>query len=110
MAKASAVIDVVGAESGAHQLLENISFFVRALGGAEACQRLRAVTITDFLESGGSFVESFLPGRFSEMRPRIHRIYEFVRHLRHALLADHGLGKPLRVVHVVEPEAALHTE
>ena len=44
------------------------------------------------------------------MRPRIGRVDEFVRNLRHAVLADHRLQEPLRIVHVVEAEAALDAE
>ena len=39
VAQARAMIDVVGAEAGAHQLLEEIRLLVRALGGAEAGER-----------------------------------------------------------------------
>jgi hypothetical protein len=34
------VVDVVGLEAGAHQLLEEIGLLVRALGRAEAGQRV----------------------------------------------------------------------
>ena len=104
------MIDVVGAEAGAHQLLEQIGLFVRALGRAEAGQRIGAVAVADFLEAGGGAVERLFPGRLAEMRPRIRRIDELVRHLRHAVLADHRLQQALRIVHVVEAEAALHAK
>ena len=42
VAQPRAVIDIVGAEAGAHELLEQIGLFVRALGGAEAGERLRS--------------------------------------------------------------------
>ena len=71
VAQPRAVIDVVGAEAGAHQLLEQISLLVRALGRAEAGERLRAVAIADRLEPGGGAIERLLPGRLAEMRPRI---------------------------------------
>ena len=40
VAEPRAVVDVVGAEAGAHQLLEQIGLFVRALGRAEAGERV----------------------------------------------------------------------
>ena len=81
MAEPRAVIDIVGAEAGAHQLLEQISLFVRAFGRAEAGQPLRAVAVADLLQARGGAVERLVPGRFAEMRPRIRRIDEFVRNL-----------------------------
>ena len=44
------------------------------------------------------------------MRPRIRRIDQFVRNFRHAVLADHRLGQPLRIVDVVEAEAAFDAQ
>jgi len=46
MAQPRAVIDVVAAEAGAHQLLEQIGLFVGALGRAEARQRARTVAVS----------------------------------------------------------------
>ena len=63
MAEPGAVIDVVGSESGAHQLLKEISLFVGALGGAKAGERLRAVAVANCFQAGGGAVERFLPGR-----------------------------------------------
>ena len=74
VAQPRAVIDVVGAEAGAHQLLEQVGLFVRALGRAETGQRLRAVAVADFLQAGRGAVERLVPGRFAEMRPRIGRV------------------------------------
>ena len=110
VAEPRAVIDIVGAEAGAHQLLEQISLFVRALGRAEPGQRLGAVAVADLLQARGGAVERLFPGRLAEMRPRIRRVDEFVRHFRHAVLADHRLQQALRIVHVVEAEAALDAE
>ena len=44
------------------------------------------------------------------MRPRVRRVDELVRHLRHAVLADHRLQQALRIGDVVEAEAALDAE
>src|SRR5438477_27671 len=68
VAQPRAVIDVVGAEAGAHQLLEQVGLFVRSLGRTETGQRLDALFITDLDESPGGDVERFFPGGFAEMR------------------------------------------
>ena len=49
VAQARAMVHVVGAEPGAHQLLEQVGLFVGALGGTEAGQRVADPTrIADF--------------------------------------------------------------
>src|SRR5918911_1599955 len=45
-----AMVDIVVAEPGAHQLLEQIGLLVRALGGAEAGQRAITITLADLLQ------------------------------------------------------------
>ena len=74
MAQPRAVIDIVGAEAGAHQLLEQIGFLVRAFGRAEAGERLDALLVADPDQAPGRDVERLLPGGFAEMRERIGRI------------------------------------
>ena len=49
VAESRAVIDVVGAEAGTDQLLEEIGLLVGALGRAEARQRLAAMLVADAL-------------------------------------------------------------
>ena len=110
MAQPRAVIDIVGAEAGAHQLLEQIGLFVRAFRRTEAGKSLRALLLADLQEALRRLVERLVPGRLAEMRPGIRRVDEFVRDFRHALLADHRLQDALRIVHVIEAEAALHAE
>ena len=61
VAQPRAVIDIVGAEAGAHQLLEQIGLLVRALGRAEAGQRLDALLVADFDEALGRDIERLLP-------------------------------------------------
>ena len=78
VAEPRAVVDIVGAEAGAHQLLEQIGLFVRALGRAEAGERARTVAVADFLQARGGAVERLLPGRLAEMRPRVGRIDQIV--------------------------------
>ena len=53
MAKPRAVIDIVGAEADAHELLEQIRLFVRAFRRAEAGEALRALLLADFQETFG---------------------------------------------------------
>ena len=53
VAQPRAVIDVVGAEAGAHQLLEQIGLFVRALGRAEPGERASPLRVADARQPGG---------------------------------------------------------
>jgi len=53
MAEPGAVVDVVGAEAGAHEFLEQIGLLVRALGRAEAGESLAAVAIAISLRMSG---------------------------------------------------------
>src|SRR5262249_29612293 len=110
VAESRAVIDVVGAEAGAHQLLEEISLLVRGLGRAEAGERLGAVAIADRFEPGGGAVERLLPAGGTEMRPGIGGVDGVVGMLGHAVLADERLHEAMRMAHVVEAEAALDAE
>ena len=110
VAQPRAMIDIVGAEAGAHQLLEQIGLLVRAFRRTETGKPLGALFLADFQEALRRLVERLVPGRLAEMRPGIGRIDEFMRRFRHALLADHGLQDALRIVHVIEAEAALHAE
>ena len=67
MAQPRAVIHIVGAEPGAHQLLEQIGFLVRSLGRTEPGEPLAALFVADFGEPGAGALQRFLPGRFPEM-------------------------------------------
>ncbi len=104
------MIDVVGAEAGAHQLLEQIRLFVGAFGRAEARQCARAVAVADFHETGSGALHRLFPGRFAEMRPGVRGIDEVVGMFGNPLLAHERLGEALRVAHIVEAEAALDAE
>ena len=66
MAQARAVVDVVGAEAGAHQFLEQVRLFVGAFGGAETGQRPLAVRIANLTESLGRDIQRFFPGGLAE--------------------------------------------
>ena len=80
MTQPGAMIDVVGAEAGAHQFLEQIRLLVRPLGRTETCQRFRTVAVADLLKARCRAVERLLPtalvfvfgrllGKKSETRP-----------------------------------------
>ena len=84
VAQPRAVIDVVGAEPGAHQFLKQIGLFVGRLGRTEAGERLRTVLVANSLEAFRGAVERFLPSRLAKMRPRIGRVDDVVRALGHA--------------------------
>src|ERR1700692_4334092 len=71
VAQPRAVIDIVRAEAGAHQLLEKISLFVGALGRAETGERLDAFFIPYLDETLSRDVERLLPRGLAEMRERI---------------------------------------
>ncbi len=53
VAQARAVIHVVGAESRAHQLLEEVGLFIGALGAAETRQRVAAVRVAHLPQPAG---------------------------------------------------------
>ena len=110
MAQPRAVIDIVVAEAGAHEFLEQVGFLIRALGRAEAGKRMVAVLCARGLEPVSRAIERLLPARRAEMRPRITGISRVVRALADAVLADQRLRQPMRMVHVVEAEAALHAQ
>ena len=110
VAQPRAVIDVVGAEAGAHQLLEQIGLFVRSLGRTETGQRLDPLLIADLEESLGGDVECLLPGGFAEMRERVGRIDLIVGILLHIRQPHKRLGQAIGMVNIVEAEAALDAE
>ena len=61
VAQPRAVVDIVGAEAGAHQLLEQIGLLVRALGRAEAGERLRPMRVADLHQAGRRRAPAPLP-------------------------------------------------
>ena len=71
MAQPRAVIDIVRAEAGAHQLLKQIGLLVRAFGGTETGQRLGALLVADLDETFRGDIERLLPGSFAEVRKRL---------------------------------------
>ncbi len=110
VAQPRAVIDIVGAEAGANQLLEQIGFLVGALGRAESGERLDALAVADFDETIGGNVERLFPGSFAEMRERIGRIDLVVGVLLRIRQPHQRFCQAMRMMDVVEAEAALDAE
>ena len=96
VAEPRAVIDVVAAEAGAHQLLEQIGLLVRPLGRAEPGERrCRRRGRGSARKPGGGAVERLVPARLAEMGPGVGRDRSRRGVLRHAVLADQRLGQPV---------------
>src|ERR1700722_517391 len=104
------MVDIVGAETGPHELLEQIGLFVRSLGGAETGQRLGALLVANLDETFRGDVERLFPGRFAEVRERICGIDLVVGILLHSRQPYQRLGQAVRVMDVVEAEAAFDAE
>ena len=110
MAEPRAVVDVVAAEAGAHQFLEQVGLFVAALRAAEAGERLRAVRVTQAPQCAAGKVERLFPGRLAEHARPVGRVRRHRRVFRYTGLADQRLRQTLRVARVIEAEAALHAQ
>src|SRR5689334_16570092 len=107
MAEPGAVVDIVRAESRPHQLLKEVGFLIRALGRTKTGQRLLPLRIADLLQSRGRAIERLFPRGLAEVSPRIRGIHLVVGFLRDVVEADQRLRQPMRMVNVVESEAAL---
>ena len=66
-----AMVDVVGAEALAHQLLEEVGLLVGSLGRAEAGQRTARHAREDLLQAAGGALQRLFPGGFAEDGQRI---------------------------------------
>src|SRR6187551_115944 len=110
VAEPRTVVDVIRAKAGAHQLLEKIGLFIRALGRTEAGQRTRTIAIANFFQTGSGALHCLFPRRFAEVRKWVRRIDQIVGSFRNAILAHHRLGQALRITDVVKAEAALHAK
>ena len=60
------MVDIVAAEAGAYQLLEQVGLLIAALGRTEAGQRIVAMPVLEPLELAGSQGKRLFPGRFAE--------------------------------------------
>ena len=68
VAQPGAMVDVVGAKAGAHQLLEQVGFLVTALGRAKTSQGLGAVIVTQAFEPTRGQRQRLVPAGFTEHR------------------------------------------
>ena len=66
MTEPRAVVDVVGTEPGADQLLKQIGFFVRALGRTEASERIGPVPIPNLGNFCRHQTQRLIPGCLAE--------------------------------------------
>ena len=66
MTQTGAMVHVVAAKTGAHQLLEQVGFFVAAFGRAKTRQRLVAKGVAQAGQFAATQVERFFPGGFPE--------------------------------------------
>src|SRR5918912_4520534 len=71
MAEAGAMVDVVGPEHRADELLEQVIILIRAFGRAEPGQRLRSVLPLNLEEALCRQIQGLVPGGFTETLARI---------------------------------------
>ena len=127
VAQPRAVVDVVGAEARADQLLEEVGLLVRALGRAESGDGAGAALGVDPGEPLGGERQRLLPARLAEVGEDLVVVNEPAglvpaaaplaldvagqRALRVGVLAaDQGRGQALRRAGVVPAVAALHAQ
>src|SRR5882672_9850139 len=110
MAEPRAVVDVVGLEARAHELLEQIGLLVRALRRAESRQRLAAAPVEDLLEPRGRACQRLFPGRLAKYFEAVGVGLRAVDVARRAVAAHERLGETLRRRDVVEAEATFDAE
>ena len=110
MAETRAMVDVIGAEAHAHQFLEQIGFFIAALGGTETRQRILAVGVSNLCQRQAGQIERLFPARFAEHIAPVFRVHIEVGGFGHTGLADQRLGEALFVMRVIETIAALHAQ
>ena len=107
VAQPGAMVDIVGAEPGAHQFLHQISLFIGAFGRAKAGQGVAAVAVADTFETGCRHLQGLFPAGFSKMAVGIGGIDWQGRRFRRVVAPDQRFGQPLRAVDIVETETPL---
>src|SRR5205814_4052293 len=105
--EARAVVDVVGPESGAYELLKEIRLFVGPFRGAEAGKRPFPVRVARLAQPSRRDVERFLPANLAEDLPPFLGIDDEVLVLRNARFANQRLRQAMPVLDVVESVAPL---
>ena len=102
MAKPCAVVDVIGAETGTNQLLEQIRLFVAALGTAETSQCVLAVGIANPHQRVAGQIERLFPRGFTKNFAPVFGIEFEIRGFSDTGLANQGLGQALLMMCVVK--------
>ena len=110
VAEPRAVIDVVGFEARAHELLEQVGLLVRALRRAEARQRLAAALVENLLEPLGRARQRLFPRGFAEDLEAVSVRFGAVHIARRVVAADERLREALRRSDIVVAEAAFDAE
>ena len=115
MTQSCAVVDVVRAKAGTHQLLEQVRFFVGAFRAAKARQRFRPAAVfhtpvTNLGERTASQVERLFPCGFTKYVAPVFRVHPEVTVLRHTGLANQRHRETLLMVRVVKTKAPFHTQ
>src|SRR3954471_17933128 len=103
------MVDIVLAEAGPHQLLEEVGLFVRALGRAEAGKRV-FVLVADLAQAFCCLVERDVPRYLFEYFTPVGGINRKYRGLGESRFSDERLRQALRMGGVVKTVAALHAE
>ncbi len=104
------MIDIVGTKSLPDQFLEEIGFLVRALGRAEAGKRLSAIACVNGFQTGGRRAQAPPPTSPRGTRSRDWRGQPASRHPCRRRRADQRLCQAMRVMNLVESEAALDAQ
>ena len=114
MAQAGAMVHIVRAEARAHQLLEQVGFFVTTLGAAETRQSFLPMGIAQVGQLSCGQLQCLFPSGLAENRGPICaiaiKVIQCLRIFGDTWLADQGHGQALGVMHIVKPKAALHTQ
>ena len=104
------MVDIVGPEAGAHQLLEQVGLLVGALGRAEAGERVRPLFVADPAQPAGGALQCLLPARLPEVFERVRRVHDNIGGFRDIVAPDQRFRQALRAVGIVEAEAALDAQ
>ncbi len=92
--RGAVVIDIVGAERGAREAIQQIIFFVRGVVRADHADGVRAVLVAHLLQAARDFFERIFPACRLEL----------------AVAANQRLAHALGVIGEIETEAALAAE
>src|SRR3984893_1811656 len=92
--RSAVMVDVIGAEGGAGEALEEIVFLVGGAIGADETDRVGAILGVNFLQLGGGGLRGFFPRNGIKL----------------VALSDHWLADALFMLREIETEAALDAE